>query len=150
MIVSALCWAIIWAAFKQPNATRQQTALCFVLPLIVSELFYTYFVGEIYYFWSSLIAILISFLLRFMSAPTRLSLNLQLICMASIILNAFGWALYRLKFQPDIYNDSFIIVYSITFLIMIVGGGWCVGNNRMDFGRPGFSRHASTMPRNLP
>lgn len=150
MIVSILAIAVILAAFLQPSKTRRRTALCFVLPLIVSELTYSYVTGQLYYFYASLIAIFISFLLQFASSPTRFALNLQLICIVSIVLNVFGWAIYRLKFQPDIYNNAFIILYAITLLLMIFGRRARVGTTRMASGFFSVLRHASPVCRRIP
>ena len=121
MIITILSLAVVLAALFQHDIGRRKTGYCFIVPLLISELTYTYFTGDIYYYYSSLYAVLIVFLLYFFAPPIKLTLNLQKICIISIILNGIGLVIYKLNLQPDLYNDAFMVVYFITFLLFFGG-----------------------------
>lgn len=133
MIISFLSWAVVMAAFFQPTNTRRLAAACFVIPLAILELNYEAFTGEMYYVVCAATATLITFLLYYVTPVIIFSLRLQKICITSIVLNAFGWVIYMLRLQPDIYNYAFMLLYFVTLVTMLNGGAQnVVGNYRAD------------------
>ena len=42
---------------------------------------------------------------------SALSVNLQLMCVVSIALNAIGWSMYHFYMPPDLYNAAYTLFY---------------------------------------
>lgn len=117
MIVTILSWCIFVMAFLQKDKARRKVALCYVTALAFSELFSVNITGQWYYIVCAFTATLVTFLLSFVTPFIKFTLNLQLICIVSILLNFFGWFIFRLGFSPILYNQAFIILYALTLML---------------------------------
>lgn len=128
MIISILTWAVIVAALLQKDSARRRAALCFIVPLMLSELSYFFIAGGEYYIYSGLIAMSIVLLLKFIGPLIYLTLALQVISIIAIILNMGGWILFTIKIRPSFYEYAFIALYTVVlYLLTFEKGKNCVG-----------------------
>jgi len=75
--------------------------------------------GFIYYFSAALCSIAIMPVIAMLGNFGRFTRNLLMICMSAAILNASGWVLYELYFDPIVYNNLFLVLYSIAIALML-------------------------------
>lgn len=107
-ILYFLEFLMILTLIFQPSQSRIFTATAFVGTLIFHEIFFSASAGLVYHGWASLFYVGIIILTSFAAPVTRLVLDIHKICLASIFINALGWALWFFYFPPAIYNIAYI------------------------------------------
>ena len=92
----------------QPSQSRLYTAAVFAGALLLHEAFFSATAGLMYHGSASLFYVGIIVLTSAAAPVTRLVLDIHKICLASITINAFGWALWFFYFPPVAYDIAYI------------------------------------------
>jgi len=92
----------------QPSQSRLYTGAVFAGALLLHEIFFSASAGLMYHGSAALFYVGIIMLTAVAAPVTRLVLDIHKICLASIFINACGWALWFFYFPPAIYNIAYI------------------------------------------
>lgn len=95
----------------QPNAGRTLAACIFCGSTILYASVSGMLGGAEYYIGASMVDLAIIILLSGIYPAPRLVGRLQLVCVASIVLNFLGWGAWFFYVPPDAYNWAFIGLY---------------------------------------
>lgn len=120
------------ASVIQPNRQRLCVGLVFASTAVLSDLLLSPVGGFLYYIASSTAALAIIILTSSIRPITKLAVNLQKICLASIVLNFFGWVMWMLYMPPVMYNSLFIALYVCALLTLITRNKSDVGEYKLD------------------
>ena len=99
---------MVGALFLQPSQSRIYTGVVFAGAILLHEVFFSETAGLMYHGSAALFYVGIIILTSFAAPVTRLVLDIHKICLASILINALGWALWSFYFPPAIYNIAYI------------------------------------------
>lgn len=127
-----LLYALIVAAVLQPNAPRFFAAVLFMSIAMVHELFLSNLTGLQYYGSSALFDLLIIVLTSGITPVPKMVLSIHKICIASMLINAMGWALWLLYFPPLAYNVAFLCLSAWTLAVFTKEDKADVGGYAMD------------------
>ena len=105
--------------FFQPTLNRSVVAGVFVFFIMSHEVLAYSLDGLIYYGSAALFDLFIITIITKVSTASRLCFQLQLICLASIFINALGWVMW-FTYQPlDLYNWCFVALNFYAVYCMI-------------------------------
>lgn len=119
MLLSALLGGLVAAAVFQPTATRFFAAVVFVSVAWAHELLFAHLDGFAYYGSAAAADLAIILAISLLAHPPRVVLTLARICLVSIVVNLFGWLLWRAYLPPEPYNAAMIGVFIWALLILI-------------------------------
>lgn len=117
--ITYLFYALMAVAFIQPNAPRLFAAALFVSITLTHELFLSDLDGLMYYGSAALFDLAIIVLTSGINPVPRMVLSLHRVCIASIIINLVGWALWFFYFPPLFYDLSFVALYAWALWVFI-------------------------------
>ena len=124
MITASLILLIALASYFQRDQNRYAVicfAMCAAIHQIADILFGESW-GFLYYYSSALNGLIIINLLFKIRKPTRLSITLQKIAFLFILNNLFGWIIYELGYDPLIYNNVALVLFSCAFFASVSKG----------------------------
>ncbi len=141
---------LVGTLLLQPSQSRLYTGGVFVGVLILHEIFFSASTGLMYYGMASLFYVTIIMLTAVAAPVTRLVLDIHKICLASIFINALGWALWFFYFPPAIYNIAYLglhcwAIYTLMQRIKRKEDGF-----RTDWGSFNFRFYANAWDKYLP
>ena len=137
-MTTALLALIAIASVIQPNRQRLFAGLVYSGLLIVNELLLFNETGLTYYAGSALLDLAAIIIISHAAKVSSMAVNLQKICLASIILNFFGWVMWMLYMPPVMYNSLFIALYVCALLTLITRNKSDVGEYKLDNRNFGF------------
>lgn len=119
--------AIAAGAFFQSNRARFIAVFCFVftavlhgaigrLPFMESQWFLIY---GVYYVSEGLFNLLTVYVLHKINHVTRLVIDLQIICLIALGLNAYGYVVYMSYLPTDSYREIFPTVYWLALIALL-------------------------------
>jgi hypothetical protein len=111
-MITALLATLVVAFLFQPNRVRLYAAGCFVGVAWTHELFLSDLDGLAYYGSAALFDLGVIILTSYIRPVPPIVLRLHVVCLASILVNSMGWALWWLYLSPALYNAAFVAVYS--------------------------------------
>ncbi len=79
-------------------------------------------VAHLYYISAALIDLLIISIITKISLASKLCFQLQLICLASIFINALGWYMWFNEYSPALYNWCVVAINFYAVHCMAAGG----------------------------
>lgn len=131
-MLSILLIAIVVASMCQPNPHRCLVALSFSLPCAVLDFFNYGLIGTSYYLAAGLCCTLIILLTGMIRPITKLIIQLQLICLVALGVNAAGWLAYMAYASPVFYNYAMIglyvwAIYALCDKDEVINGGHKLG-----------------------
>ena len=106
--------------------TRNFSAIVFVTACILHDLLFSQYDGFLYYGSAAIFA-------HCALSLISTSSSLQFSCIASIILNTFGYIAWFLYYPPTLYNHAFLSLYIITAMMCIKDWGDGSGSYRADW-----------------
>ncbi len=109
--------AIIWfSVFIQEDSTRFKAAAIFAAPLLLHDfLFHAAFDSIFYYYISAgIIDLAVIIAIGKMVKYTRLSGDIQIISLVSIVYNFVGWMLFTMNATSEAYSVMYIVLYCWT------------------------------------
>jgi len=113
------------------DVKRLQTILCVYAVQTLHALLFTHNSDAIIYFGSAGLFDLITIMVLVSLPRSSMAVSLQYINLASLAVNALGFALYELGIHATYYNTACKTLLGIQALIMVIGGG----NNGRDTAR---------------
>lgn len=141
---------IIGSLFFQPSQSRLFTGGVFIFILMLHELLFGQAEGLMYYASASLFYVGIIILTAAASRVTRLVLDIHKICLASIFINALGWALWFFYFPPAIYNIAYIGLHCWAIYALMQRTRRKENGFRTDWGSVNFCFNADSWNKYLP
>ena len=88
----------------------------------------------LYYYGAALTDLIIIYFLAKLSSQTKLTIKMQEICKAFIIVNATGYIIYEMELTPEIYTLLCTTLYAWALYIVLTDKDNHVGiNSRLDF-----------------
>ena len=133
-MTTALLALIVIASVIQPNRQRLFAGLVYSGLLIVNELLLFNETGLTYYAGSALFDLAAIIIISHAAKVSSMAVNLQKICLSSIILNFFGWVMWMLYMPPVMYNSLFVALYVCALLTLITRNKSDVGEHALDSG----------------
>lgn len=115
--------------------TRHSATMLFVGLSIAHELLFGHYDNERYYLTAAIFDYAIILLIK-------RTTFIQLVAFSSIILNLLGFILWFFYYEPNLYNNSFGLLYSITIILTIKGDtNGDVGHNHTNINRTDNHKH---------
>ncbi len=114
MITAVLILLLAAASYSQRDQNRYAVvcfAMCSGLHQITDILFGENW-GFLYYYTAAFTDLVIINLLFKVKTPTLLIINLQKISLLFIANNLMGWIIYELSYEPVLYNNISLILFS--------------------------------------
>lgn len=140
-----MLWALLIAAFYQPNTPRKFGAFVFVVPAILHDLFLGDLGGFEYYFSAALFDLFACAGLAAIRPVTKMAIRLQIICGVSIAFNLGGFVLWWLYMSPFAYNTCYLFLYAVAAYVLLLRGHANVGGGAVSRGGTGiFERVGSS------
>ncbi len=136
MITSALLIALLFCVIAQPTVVRGYVAILFVIVTMLHELVGVRLDGLAYYGSAALCDLAIIVLTSGLRPVPAMVSRIHLICLASIIVNAVGWAMWAAYLPPTVYDAAFVLIYLVAVVAMLkkdssdVMGGHTPGGRR--------------------
>ena len=136
MITSALLIALLVCVALQPTVTRGYVAMLFVVVTMLHEIVGAHLDGLAYYGSAALCDLAIIILTSGIRPIPAMVTRIHLICLASILANAVGWAMWAAYLPPTVYNAAFVVIYLGAVVAMLkkdrsdVMGGHTPGGRR--------------------
>jgi len=118
-LVTLSIYLLCGLCFVQPTLNRSVVAGIFVFFIMSHEVLSYSFDGLMYYGSSALFDLLIILIITRISTASRLCFQLQLICLASIFINALGWYMWFDYRSPALYNWCFVALNFYAVYCMI-------------------------------
>ena len=124
--------------FMQPNAPRFFGAAIFGSLTISHSLLLSELDGLAYYGSAAIFDLLFMIITSSMSPVPDMIFSLYKVCLASMVVNAFGWVLW-MTYQPHVlYNCAFLVIYGWAFVVLLRRGKVDVGDYTLDSWRTCF------------
>ena len=120
-LVTLSIYLLCSLCFLQHTLSRSVVAAVFVFFIISHDVLVYSLDGIFYYGSAALSDLLIISIITRISAASRLCFQLQLICLASIFVNALGWVMWFTYQSPDLYNWCFVALNFYAVYCMIQG-----------------------------
>lgn len=130
--ITILIFLIIAIAFFQPSAPRLYAALVFVGVTTLHEVFFSNYEGLQYYGSAALFDLAVIVVASGINPVPKMVLNLQKICIVSIVANLAGWVMWFLYYPPLAYDLAFVVIYAWTLIVLIKRTGLNVGGYTVD------------------
>lgn len=140
-MITALLAALCVAMLFQPNFIRLYAVACFVGLSVAHDVFLSNLDGLPYYGSAALFDLTTIMLTAYLRPIPQIVPRLHIVCLASIIMNCFGWVLWMLYFPPIVYNQSFIALYFAAIVAILWEDHIDVGSDTMDQRRFNFFTH---------
>lgn len=124
MITALLILTLAIASYFQRDQNRYAVicfAMCSGLHQIADMLFGDSW-GFLYYYTAALTDLIIINLLFKVSTPTVLIINLQKISLLFIVNNLIGWIIYELAYEPLVYNNISLMLFSFALFASTTKG----------------------------
>jgi len=119
MPTMALISTVFVAALIQPNKNRLFSAVIFSFFTILHPLIFINQIGFVYYSSAALFNLLVIISLSKLVEKSDTALQLQIISLASIIINGAGFLMYSLRLSPAVYNYLFLVVYLSAVFVLL-------------------------------
>jgi hypothetical protein len=132
MIISALMTLIAASCLVQPNAPRLFAALVFGGMTVAHDLAFAGCSGIEYYGSAALADLAIMIFISGISPTPRMVINLQWVCIASIVTNIMGWVMWLTYLSPVAYNYAYVLLYIIAFVVLTKKDNSDVGGFTLD------------------
>lgn len=144
MFLSALLGGLVAAALLQPTASRSFAAVVFVCVAWSHELYFAHLDGFAYYGSAAAADLAIIVALKLISEPPPVVLTLARICLVSMVVNLFGWVMWRAYLPPEPYNVVMagVFVWALITLISRDKRDEMGGSTTMDWRKPGVRFYA--------
>ena len=110
-IVIGLMYSLLLTSFYQYNAQRLYAVLVFCAEVLGYYFFLSHLEGFMRYFSGALGALVVIILTSGIRPLPKMVLNLQKICIISILLNVYGWVVADIWPIRLSYGVAFIILY---------------------------------------
>lgn len=149
MIVDVLLWLLVIVALLQPTKVRLYAASLFAGFAMLHTLLLGSLSGIAYYGSAAAVDLGVVWAIDRIKSPSRILLILQFISIISIVLNAAGWAIWRLYLPPDIYNAAFGVLYFMALIVLLQKDRTDVGCDSMGSWHPGIRFHTSNRSAHL-
>ena len=130
--MTTLVVLIALASVIQPNSQRLFAGLAYSVPLVASDLLLSNETGLLYYYGSAVFDVATIIIISRVAKASSMALTIQKICLASIVLNFFGWVMWMLYMPPVMYNSLFIALYVCALLTLITRNKSDVGEYKLD------------------
>jgi hypothetical protein len=127
-----LSYALLIAAFVQPNAPRFYACVIFISCNFFHSFFLSHYDGMLYYGSTAFINLVVILITSRINPLPKMVIMLHKICITSIVINFFGWVIWFLYYPPIIYNVTFVAIYAWTLITFINRSGDYVGGYTMD------------------
>ena len=118
-LVTLSIYLLCILCFLQHTLSRSVVAGVFVFFIMAHEVLAYSLDGLMYYGSSALFDLLIISIITRISTASRLCFQLQLICLASIFINALGWIMWFTYQPPNLYNWCFVALNFYAVYCMI-------------------------------
>jgi len=127
MALSILLVIITAAVFTQPNAARFIAAAAFTGAVLVHDVALSSLDGVAYYGSAALFSLAVISAISRLDRVPEMALELQKVCLASIVINCGGWLLWLFYSPPMPYDAAFIALYCWAAYILTIRGRADVG-----------------------
>jgi hypothetical protein len=134
-MIDLLLISIFVISLLLPSKFDRTIALIFICVTVIHEIFLSDLEGFIYYGSAAFFDLLIILLLSNIS--TKLSINLQNLCIFSMVLNFVGWLNWFNYMPPTVYNNSYILYYLMVLITILYNG--FMGKTKVDIFDTSFS-----------
>lgn len=139
MVVNSLVCFLLGLSFFQPSKRRTNSALMFNVPIFIAMLLSTdysigylmsnnyiarplvLYLGDIgsYYVFHALVDLIIITLLARVGNGSKQLINLFVLSILFFLVNVIGFAIWALKYEPQLYNNAAIALYLMAMFILI-------------------------------
>jgi len=118
--VLGLIICLWYSVFLQPDNTRTSVAILFVLPLMLHDLAFHVAFDSIsaYYISAGMIDLCVILAISKMAKYCRLSGDVQVISLVSIVYNFIGWLMFNFGAQVEAYNVMYLFLYGWTLFVL--------------------------------
>lgn len=96
-------------------------AIAFALFSVIHDQLFWSLPGWGYYLSAGAFDVIALAAIAILARPSRLATSLICICILSLFLNFYGWVIWFGYLSPVSYNVSFLVLYSITILVILRG-----------------------------
>ena len=120
------------SCFVQPNAPRLFAAMVFAGLTLAHEFSLSHLEGLEYYGSAALVDLGIMIAISGISPTPAMVINLQRVCIVSIITNFLGWVMWLTYLPPIAYNYAYVFICMIAFAVLIKRDERDVGGFAMD------------------
>ena len=135
-MIDALTYALVVIALIQPTPHRRYTAMTFAAFTFAHNMFMYPLEGIAYYASDALFYVAVMAITCKFNDIAKLTINIHRLCIAAIVLDAFGWVLWMAYLPPDVYNAAFVALYATAVVVLLIrdesdvrGGGALGGWN---------------------
>lgn len=136
--------ALLVCVWMQPTLARGYVALLFAGVTLLHEIIGTRLDGIMYYGSAALCDLAIIVLTSGLRPVPAMVTRIHLICFASIVANAVGWAMWAAYLPPTVYNATFVAIYIGAVVVMLKRDNSDVGGHSPNSRRANFrSGHAA-------
>lgn len=131
-MISILLMMIAASCLVQPNAPRLFAAVVFSGLTLMHEFSLSHLEGLEYYGSAALVDLGIMIAVSGISPTPAMVINLQRVCIVSIITNFLGWVMWLTYLPPIAYNYAYVFIYIVAFAVLIKRDKGDVGGFAMD------------------
>jgi peptidoglycan/LPS O-acetylase OafA/YrhL len=110
---------LIILSFMQPNQQRLLISFSFSFAAIFHAFVSEYMTDTMYYFSDGVFVSVVLAGIVLFSKPNKFTDQMVMACVASILLNVYGWMIYENYWKADSYNIAFYILYMIVAFIFL-------------------------------
>jgi len=104
--------ALLW----QDSRSGFFAAAAYVTITLLHDQVFGDLTGWLYYFTATYFDLGVILLLAGIQGVSKMILRLQLISIASMVMNLAGWLMYEAYYPPDLYNMGFIVIYVLAVI----------------------------------
>ena len=128
----------------QPNVQRIVAAAIFFSVTMLHDTYLSHHDGLAYYSSAAILDLVLLAMLGFLKPATKTIVQLQTVCILSIMANFAGWVLWMLYLSPIYYNGMFVCIYTLALFVLLEKEGRDVGIYTLDSWRLSFfgDRHS--------
>jgi hypothetical protein len=119
MIVDVLLLLLGFAVLAQPDIYRYAAAATFACLSLVYNGISGALDGAWYYIGAALVDLTALWVLAQIKPVPLLAIRLQYLCLASIVLNFIGWAMWFAYLEPALYDTAFIALYLVALYVLL-------------------------------
>ena len=132
MILSILLMMIAASCLVQPNAPRLFAAMVFAGLTLTHEFSLSHLEGLEYYGSAALVDLGIMIAISGISPTPTMVINLQRVCIVSIITNFLGWVMWLTYLPPIAYNYAYVFIYMVAVAVLLKKDQGDVGGFAVD------------------
>ena len=108
-------------AIIQPSEEGRFAAGCIAFTAVFHEVYFSHLEGLPYHLSASLFALLVILAVNKLDYVSSLTVSIQYACLASVVVNAIGWVLWREYFPPMAYDSAILLIYAWIVAILVKG-----------------------------